>query len=709
MTVVNDPHPSVELLAQYNLGKLDDPPTAQVEGHVATCETCARTLANLPGDTLIAMLQRQPETKADETQFSDLAPPPIPPAQQQTLPPTAEQGTLPPGVGSTRFTEDSAGACMGLPPALANHGRYQILERLGEGGMGSVYKAQHRMMNRPVALKIINPQLINHPGAVERFHREVQAAARLSHPNIVAAHDAEQAGNLHFLVMEFVDGIDLHQVVQERGPLPVAEACDYIRQAALGLQHAHERGMVHRDIKPHNLMLVQSGTQKAESGIEATSTSSSLHSPPSALVKILDFGLANLASEAAEEAVHQGETQGVGATSPQLTLMGSMMGTPDYIAPEQAIDAHAVDIRADIYSLGCTLYCLLTGRAPFQEGTVYDKIVAHAEKAAAPLSAFRADVPAEVEHILERMMAKNPADRYQTPAEVAEALAKYIAFATRPETLVAKKAGIPPRRLFALAATALLGLFALAAAAIVVVTDRGRLEIQSEVDDVQVVVKQNGQEVRLIDLKTGSQVNWLPSGDYELELVGGDNEVTLDKRGLVMSRLGKVIVTARYAGNERGVIRSFNTSDQPITRNGVEVVNGGWKLTADKTQTVRLFEIPDPTLKPGRFFYRAKLKTENVKGRAYLEMWVRIPGMGESFSKGFHNALSGDNGWAEYEIPFLLLKGQHPDLVKLNVTIEGGGTVWIKDIELRGRTDAGSSSGSGGSPPTKEITEVRRF
>ena len=158
-------------------------------------------------------------------------------------------------------------------------GKYDVRAEIGKGGMGAVYQARHRMMDRTVALKIINPELMRKPEAVDRFHREVKAAARLSHPNIVTAYDAEQAGDVHFLVMEYVDGVDLSHTVKDRGALPIAEACDYVRQAAIGLQYAHEQGMVHRDIKPHNLMVMADGT-----------------------VKILDFGLASLAPEALSDA-----------------------------------------------------------------------------------------------------------------------------------------------------------------------------------------------------------------------------------------------------------------------------------------------------------------------------------------------------------------------------------------------------------------------
>jgi hypothetical protein len=300
------------------------------------------------------------------------------PADSRTL---NEANTLPPSSAPAPALGD-------IPAPLADHPRYRVLGLLGSGGMGAVYRAEHRLMQRPVALKVINQSLTNSPGAVERFQREVVAAARLAHPNIVAAYDAEQAGDLHFLAMELVDGMSLSQLLERRGRLPVAEACEYVCQAALGLQHAHERGMVHRDIKPHNLMLTPAGQ-----------------------VKILDFGLARFVSE----------TSQTGA----LTQVGSSMGTPDYIAPEQARDAHAADIRADIYSLGCTLYSFLTGQRPFPEGDYLQKLMAHIERTPRPIAGFRNDVPPEVCRIVERMMAKDPARRLQTPAEVAAALAPF--------------------------------------------------------------------------------------------------------------------------------------------------------------------------------------------------------------------------------------------------------------------------------------------
>jgi formylglycine-generating enzyme required for sulfatase activity/serine/threonine protein kinase len=264
-----------------------------------------------------------------------------------------------------------------------------VLRKLGEGGMGAVWLAEHRLLGRLVAVKVVSPALVGSGDALARFLNEVRAAGRLDHPNIVRALDAEEAGGLHLLVMEYVEGESLADLLARRGPLSVATACRAVRQAAAGLQHAFEQGMVHRDVKPQNLMLTKDGR-----------------------VKVLDFGLARLASE-----------QGAGRRG--LTAVGAYMGTPEFMAPEQALDARTADTRADVYSLGCTLYCLLAGRPPFAGETPVQQFQAHQYEEAVQLDGTRADVPAALAEVVGRMMAKDPARRYQTPAEAAEALAPF--------------------------------------------------------------------------------------------------------------------------------------------------------------------------------------------------------------------------------------------------------------------------------------------
>jgi serine/threonine-protein kinase len=277
-------------------------------------------------------------------------------------------------------------------------GPYLVLDRLGEGGMGQVFKAQHQHMSRVVALKVIRKDRLSHPKAVRRFYQEVQAAGQLHHPNIVLAFDAGEAGGTHFLSMEYVDGQDLARMLAEVGPLPVPQACDYVRQAAIGLQHAHERGLVHRDIKPHNL-LVTTAAQAEHAGGKA----------PWGTVKILDMGLAR---------INLGMTESERA----LTRDGAILGTPDFQAPEQARSASAADGRADLYSLGCTLYYLLTGRAPFHADSVAELLVKHQLEEAPPLEARRPDAPSGLGDVVRSLLAKRPEDRIQTAAALAAAL-----------------------------------------------------------------------------------------------------------------------------------------------------------------------------------------------------------------------------------------------------------------------------------------------
>lgn len=269
-------------------------------------------------------------------------------------------------------------------------GRYKLLDRLGKGGMGVVFRAQHAVMDRTVALKVMSPHLLEQSNAVTRFAREVKAAAALNHPNIITAFDADCVGNTHFLVMECVEGRDLNSWLRVKGPFPVSAACECAMQTAAGLAHADRQGMVHRDIKPVNLLM----------------TMDSEHGGP--VVKILDMGLARFASETQEDGT--------------LTRAGQMFGTPDYIAPEAATSFKDADIRADIFSLGCALFKMLTGRLPFGGDTTMEKLMARANSEAPSVSSIRSSVPAELDAVVGKMLACNVEERYQTPSEVIEAL-----------------------------------------------------------------------------------------------------------------------------------------------------------------------------------------------------------------------------------------------------------------------------------------------
>jgi serine/threonine protein kinase len=270
-------------------------------------------------------------------------------------------------------------------------GKYRLLECLGTGGMGAVYLCEHKHMHRRVALKVLPYTQAANKGSLERFYREARAVARLHHPNIVAAHDVDNDGKNHFIVLEYVDGNSLEHIVKKQGPMDVTRACHYIAQAAVGLQHAHEAGLVHRDIKPPNLLVDRTGT-----------------------VKILDLGLARFFHDSTDDLTNKYDPNMV-------------MGTIDYLAPEQAVDSHAVDIRADIYSLGLTFYFLLAGRGPFGPASTAQKLLWQQVKKPQPVREVRPEVPEGVAAVLEQMTAKEPGNRYQTPAEVVEALATWIA------------------------------------------------------------------------------------------------------------------------------------------------------------------------------------------------------------------------------------------------------------------------------------------
>ena len=260
-------------------------------------------------------------------------------------------------------------------------GNYTILDKIGAGGMGQVFKAEHRRMKRIVAVKMLATAMMMDPAVVARFEREVTAAAKLNHPNIVTAFDADNANDVHLLIMEYVEGADLSALVKKNGPLPVEQAVNYILQTARGLKAAHAEGIVHRDIKPANLLLDKNGT-----------------------VKILDMGLARIAGDAPAQA--------------ELTSTGTVMGTVDYMAPEQALNTKTADARADIYSLGCSLFYLLTGKATYHGDTLMAKLLAHRDQPIPVLRTIRPEVPEQVEAVFCKMVAKRIEDRYQTMTEV---------------------------------------------------------------------------------------------------------------------------------------------------------------------------------------------------------------------------------------------------------------------------------------------------
>ncbi|WP_158265644.1 serine/threonine-protein kinase [Blastopirellula marina] len=282
--------------------------------------------------------------------------------------------------------------------------KYRLLKHLGTGGMSSVYLGEHIVMNRKVAIKVLPRSRVNDPSYLARFHLEAQTAALLDHPNIVRAFDIDNEDSTHYIVMEYVPGSDLRQMVREHGAVPFEDAADYIAQAADGLQHAHDTGIVHRDIKPANLLLDDRG-----------------------VIKILDMGLARLKSDLAN-------TSGT-------THEENILGTADYLAPEQASNSHQVDHRVDIYGLGCSLYFLLTGHPPFPEGSMAQRVAKHRSVMPEEIQKSRPNCPLALQRICEKMIAKNPEERYAEANEIASELRSWLESRGKEPTVVVERQG----------------------------------------------------------------------------------------------------------------------------------------------------------------------------------------------------------------------------------------------------------------------------
>jgi serine/threonine protein kinase len=396
--------PPPELLTGFALGKLEAAVAESVGAHLGDCLQCRRIAAETPPDSFIVQLRMAGANalREDADQSLSFESPASVSLAEESQGRFAATVSFRGEPSSHEMPSKQAFAAAEpdalFPPELIDHSNYRMIRRLGRGGMGTVYLAQNLLLDRLEALKIVAPRLVDRLEALQRFQQEIRAAARLQHPNIVAAYSAQAVGKHLVFAMEHVNGEDLGQVVRRRGPLPIVHATFYAYQVCLGLQHSWERKMVHRDIKPSNLMLLKEGSRHT--------------------IKILDFGLA----KAYSEKVHDGG----------LTDSGEMLGTPDYVAPEQTINARSADIRADIYSLGCTLYFLLTGRVPFQRANPIGIIEAHRTVDPEPLEELRRDVSPELAQVLTKSMAKQPAQRYQSPGELATALKPFFTSAVAP-------------------------------------------------------------------------------------------------------------------------------------------------------------------------------------------------------------------------------------------------------------------------------------
>lgn len=369
--------PSPKIIFQYTEGRLENADATELQQHLNSCTACSRLLQDLsaesvpasrdPGDTIAL---DKSANKSDDGDF------------QLGSDPTPLDGLT-----TKRRRKDT--------PIFAEGqliGKYRIIKLVGKGGMGQVFQARHAKLDRIVALKTLTQAHVPLPESLERFEREMKAVARLDHPNIVRAFDADETDGVHYFVMEYLEGESVAKILKTSGAMPVAEACLLAQQVAIGLSHIHEHKLIHRDIKPANLIVTPDGT-----------------------VKILDLGLALLNDNTLDAS--------------DLTTSGLVIGTPDFMACEQLEDMRTVDIRADIYSLGATLYALLAGHGPFA-GNAYQstlkKIAAMATKDPPPITKHRDDIPAALETVLEKMLQKEPEDRYQSPDEVITALQPFV-------------------------------------------------------------------------------------------------------------------------------------------------------------------------------------------------------------------------------------------------------------------------------------------
>jgi len=373
----NSPCPTSNQLSQYVRGLIDDATSESMDEHLENCQCCQDTLAGvrLDDDTFVSKLKNG-ITQGEFDHEPNLEHVLRHISSEMLSQPSADGNNAP--IKADKQRSIALGGTM--------LGPYRLLKLLGEGGMGQVYLAQHSRLEMVVAVKVLAEHLSHNPQAISRFDREMKAVGRFNHPNIVRATDAGEYQGQHYLAMEFVDGRDLFQIANAYGRLKVCDACEVVRQAAIGIQHAHEHGLIHRDLKPSNLMITKDG-----------------------MVKVLDLGLARLQTKSDDG----------------LTADFQVMGTADYMAPEQALKALEVDFKADIYSLGCTLYTLLCGQPPFsdkQHSTSLRKIIAHEQEQPVQVHVRRAEILIGLSKIVDKAMAKLPSERFATAGDFATAL-----------------------------------------------------------------------------------------------------------------------------------------------------------------------------------------------------------------------------------------------------------------------------------------------
>lgn len=618
----DDQCPPQTRLTDYLLGKIDDASAASVDDHLAICAECQTVLGacDEKQDTLIATFKR----RNSEGEFDS----------------EPELGQALARISSMRVGDELAGRNASLEDTSVldatkfsgiRLGQYRLLKLLGQGGMGAVYKAEHARLEMIVAVKILADHLTNDGQAIARFDREMKAVGKVSHLNIVRATDAGEERGRHYLAMEYVDGRDLSQLVRASGRLSINDACEVIRQAAAGVQHAHDNGLIHRDLKPSNLMITREGC-----------------------VKVLDLGLARL----------HAQDRGAG-----LTADFQVMGTADYMAPEQALKAKEVDSRADIYSLGCTLYTLLCGRPPFsdeQHDSSLRKLMAHEQEPPKAVIERREDVPLQLSAIVDKALAKSPEDRFATARDFADALqpfaagadlaqlravtagtsiiagntsdvSKHLAMTDTVTSLPARHAdgtrdnSSRARNWILLAA---IGLLLVGAAAIVLHFHSGAGTIVVEIDGEQIVAELEGQHLLITDKVSGESYELsvagkatqrrLPPGHYAIRVENKSTGLQLDAYDFQIARNDRVVIKASVEHPTHG---SLVPVERAVAERVLELGGDIEVTTGNAYQSISTRErLPSASF----FIYRVRFQThveltaDDLKSFAKLSRLVDV-------------------------------------------------------------------------------------
>lgn len=548
--------PDLDDLQKYLSGRLDSIAAADLESHLDQCESCEQTIDQLEAesDTMVEVLRKW--KSSDRVSTVD-ASPEIAAAQ-------AFSANL-----ADRLKVASH-LTMATSPTI---GAYQLIRLLGRGGMGAVYLARHRNLDKQVAIKLLPALSSQQQDIVARFQREIRASGQLDHPAIVRATDAGEVDGIHFLVMDAIDGLDIGQVCRNLGPLSIADACEIARQAAVGLAYAHGKGIVHRDIKPSNLMLDENGQ-----------------------VKILDFGLAQM-SLWSDEAT-------------QLTTVGQLMGTLDYMAPEQAEGSELPDQRADIYALGATLYRLLTGRPPLwasRAGSPIEKLRLIASHDPPPIESIRGDLPPALTQLVMQMLARDPDQRPQSAEEVAERLAPYCdtselnrviktardqspdaeGHSESPNVIPRPIKSLPPHNIWKWTTLAACVALLILGAQFTLDTSKGQLIIDSKDANLHIHIRRDGQAYRDLEIHPGVQVTKLYGGNYEIVLDQPSDNITISRKKFSIRMGEKLIATVQEKPGEAVAVNERQPAAKPAAE-AVKVTAKRVKVAAVEAKTVRV-------------------------------------------------------------------------------------------------------------------------